>query len=244
MRNNITIVVILILLGVGSWESPVAGFDGHSQEATLAEETTAAYGIALQSDGKIVVAGTARNGFALARFNPDGSLDPGFDEDGKLTTSFAANAAGADVAVQPDQKIVVAGTAGTDFALVRYNPDGSLDPGFDHDGIVTTTFGITATGSGIVIQPDDRIVVAGTAGSDFAVARYNPDGSLDSGFDFDGVVTTSFGTKAVAAGVVLQPDGKIVLAGTVGRIMMRPVSPSPATTRMAAWMLLLAAEGK
>jgi uncharacterized delta-60 repeat protein len=209
-------MVILILLGVGRNESQATDFDRPSQEAALAEATTAAYGIALQPDNKLIAAGTALNQFALARFNPDGSLDLNFDEDGKVTTSIGANAAGAGVVIQSDNKIVVAGTAGSDFALARYNSDGSLDSDFGADGIVTTTFGVIAAGSGLVIQPDGKLVLAGTAGDDFAVARYNLDGSLDPGFDFDGVVTTGFGTAADAAGAVLQPDGKIVLAGTVG----------------------------
>ena len=214
--KNITIVVILGLLGLGGHERPAAGSDRRLQEPALTEVTTAAYGIALQSDNKIIAAGTALNQFALARFNPDGSLDLSFDEDGKVTTSFGANAAGAGVIIQADDKIVVGGTAGDDFALARYHPDGSLDPGFDADGILTTTFGASAAGAGLVIQPDGKLILAGTAGDDFAVARYNADGSLDPGFDFDGVVTTSFGAAADAAGAVLQPDGKILLAGTVG----------------------------
>jgi len=95
MRNRIILVVTLILLGVGSKGSPVAGFERHSPEAARAEATTAAYGIALQPDNKILAAGTALNQFALARYNPDGSLDLSFDEDGKVLTSFGANAAGA-----------------------------------------------------------------------------------------------------------------------------------------------------
>ena len=213
---GIIVVVFSIILGVGSNNSLVMGFDRPSQEAILATINTAAFGITLQSDNKVVVAGTAGTHFAVARYNPDGSLDLGFDEDGKVTTSFGINAAGSGVAIQPDEKIVVAGTAGTDFALARYYSDGSLDTGFGNDGKVTTSFGSKATGSDIVIQPDGKIVIVGTAGTDIALVRYNPDGTLDLGFDGNGKVTTSFGTNAAGSGVVIQPDGKIVVAGTVG----------------------------
>ncbi len=91
---------------------------------------------------------------------------------------------------------------------------GPLDPSFDGDGVVTTTVGDLASAEGVVVQPDGKIVVAGQADGAFAVARYNPDGGLDSGFGSGGVVTTSVGSGyARANDVVVQPDGKIVAAG-------------------------------
>ncbi|MEX2459630.1 MAG: calcium-binding protein [Actinomycetota bacterium] len=178
--------------------------------------------VAVQADGKIVVAGTAVPGvtldFGVSRYNPNGSLDPAFDTDGKVTTDFAGNnELGVAVAIQDDGKIVVAGaTVGTtvDFALARYNANGSLDATFDTDGKVTTDFaGGSDQAVGVAIQDDGKIVAAGFASADLALARYNTNGSLDTTFDTDGKVTTDFGGNDVAADVAVQDDGKIVAAG-------------------------------
>jgi len=186
------------------------------------------FGVALQADGKIVVAGYSNGGvdddFALVRYKADCALDPSFSG-GKVTTSISGNADHAiDLAIQPDGKIVAVGftkpTAGTfAFALVRYNPDGTLDTTFDTDGIVSTSInGVDDQARDVVLQTDGKIVVVGWtrigANLDTAVVRYNSNGSLDTSFDLDGIVVTS-----VSAGndsghdVVIQPDGKIVVAG-------------------------------
>jgi uncharacterized delta-60 repeat protein len=152
-----------------------------------------AFGVAIQSDGKIVVAGVATIDFALVRYNPDGSLDTRFGTGGKVTTDFSGDSDHAHgVAIQPDGKIVVAGTAGfAEFALARYNTDGTLDTGFRTDGKLTTDFsGGIEQAHGVAIQPDGKIVVVGVAGEDFALARYNGDGTLDTSFSSDGKVIT------------------------------------------------------
>ncbi|KJY31239.1 DUF11 domain-containing protein [Streptomyces katrae] len=184
-----------------------------------------AFGIAIQAGGAIVAAGTSGTDVAVARYNAvDGSLDTGFDGDGKVITGFAGGSATAyDVTLQSDNKIVIAGRAGynypsndSDFALARYNPNGSLDTTFDGDGRVTTAFAGPDVANGVKIQPDGKIVTAGSSGFDFALARYNgADGSLDTGFDGDGKVTTDFGTNTLdgAADLALQTDGRIVAAG-------------------------------
>jgi uncharacterized delta-60 repeat protein len=186
---------------------------------------------AIQSDGKILVAGTSSNGtnndFALVRYNTDGSLDTTFDTDGIVTTDFGDNDNGESMAIQSDGKIVVAGDSnapGTfDFAVARYNTDGSLDTTFDTDGMATTDFGVLHDRAyAVAIQSDGKIVVAGYArmspttpvNNDFALVRYNSDGSLDNTFDTDGMLTTSIGggqDQAYAIGI--QSDGKIVVAG-------------------------------
>ena len=188
------------------------------------------HAVAIQIDGKIVVAGYSNGGdsdFAVARYNPDGSLDTSFDTDGKQTTDIEG-IGGADVgdavALQSDGKIVVAGRgfngADDDFAVVRYNANGSLDTSFDTDGKVTTDFGFgNDLGQAVAIQSDDKIVVAGFAFDgtdfDFAVVRYDPtDGSLDSSFDTDGIVTTDFGSGDRGHAVAIQGNGKIVVAGS------------------------------
>ena len=153
-----------------------------------------------------------------------GDLDTSFDSDGKVTTEVGSTDDFArSVAIQSDGKIVAAGFSSNgsdwDFALVRYNTDGSLDTSFDTDGKVTT-----AIGSGddhavsVAIQSDGKIVAAGYSDNgsdnDFALVRYNTDGSLDASFDGDGKVTTAIGSDwDQAYSVAIQSDGKIVAAG-------------------------------
>jgi uncharacterized delta-60 repeat protein len=259
-----------------------------------------AYAAVLQPDGKIVVAGTTLVGadaqgaggslaFALARYNPDGSLDTSFGTDGKVITdlnpsgddelfsialsgdkiiaagittnaggnvdfavarydtngalddSFGTNGVATldinsgskdevqGVAVQSDGKIVVAGfteataaasSTGPDFAVVRYNTNGTLDDSFGTGGVVTTDFnGLADEAHALALQPDGKILVAGRASpatgpADFGLVRYNTDGSLDTSFGTGGKVTTDFDGKGdFAYAMTLQPDGKIVLAG-------------------------------
>jgi uncharacterized delta-60 repeat protein len=199
--------------------------------------------IAIQADGKIVAAGATGNlnaphDFALARYNPDGSLDISFDGDGKVITPISVTGGNEEalaVAIQPnDGKIIAAGKTSVgqdDFALVRYNPDGSLDTSFDGDGKVTTALGDISTSpdqvNALAIQSDGKIVAVGISSNtvtsrDFGLARYNPDGSLDTSFDGDGKVTTDFSTDFCidcittdeAYDVAIQPaDGKIVAIG-------------------------------
>ncbi|MFC1820224.1 LamG-like jellyroll fold domain-containing protein [Thermodesulfobacteriota bacterium] len=184
-----------------------------------------AYGMAVQSDGKIVVAGESSGVFAVVRYNTDGSLDTTFDTDGKVTTAVGSDVDYAyDVAVQSDGKIVVAGItdngSNIDFAVVRYNTIGSPDDSFGSGGIVTTTIGsYDDNAMSTVVQSDGKIVVAGYADDgtgyyDFAVVRYNADGSLDTTFDMDGIVTTDIASSFdQAMDLALQSDGKLVAAG-------------------------------
>jgi uncharacterized delta-60 repeat protein len=193
-----------------------------------------AFDVVVQSDQQIVAAGVTGFGvFALARYNPDGSLDLSFGGDGKVTTDIAPGLdEGLGAALQPDGKIVVVGTAGGQigrrFALVRYNTDGSLDTTFGRgDGIVTTDMSSSwDAADDVAIQPDGKIVVVGTAHSfagdaNFAVARYNANGSLDRSFSGDGKVQTNFiaGRHGYdyASAVALDPaSGRILAAGSAG----------------------------
>ena len=199
-----------------------------------------AYALGIQpvgmSDVKIVVAGYSSNGskynFALVMYNTDGSLDTGFGAalTGIVTTSIgssydAAHALGIQSDGTSDFKIVVAGSSANgskyNFALVRYNKDGSLDTTFGNNGIVTTPIGSNFDAAyALGIQPaDGSIVAAGYSGNgsnyDFALVKYNTNGSLDTGFGAGGIVTTPIGNdddKAFALGI--QPaDGRIVVAG-------------------------------
>jgi uncharacterized delta-60 repeat protein len=205
-------------------------FSGDGKLTTdFASSDDSADSVAIQADGKIIVAGSSGGDFAVARYNTDGSLDTSLDADGKLTTDFGGSEGdGANsVAIQSDGKVVVAGYRGIDggnaeFAVARYNTDGSLDTSFAGDGRLTTFFGYGAARS-VAIQADGKIVVAGYSftGSyysyySFAVARYNTDGSLDTSFDGDGKLTTDFGSSSHdrASSVKIQADGKIVVAGS------------------------------
>lgn len=202
----------------------------------------AAFGLAIQPDGKTLVVGMAREGydtaghsdiaFALARYTLDGHLDATFSLDGKILADLTSGQDIAmDVVLQGDGRIVVAGRAGGDggrFALLRYMPGGSRDPTFSGDGKVFMNF---ARGddfaSAVALQPDEKIVVAGTASrfsyeSGFGLVRYGPDGTLDVSFSGDGKVVTRFAgnfDQAYDLGdqvhdVAVQADGKIVAAGS------------------------------
>jgi uncharacterized delta-60 repeat protein len=191
--------------------------------------------IAIQSDGKIVVAGMVYNSggtyydFGLARYNTDGSPDADFGIDGKQTTDFFNFADYAfAIAIQSDAKIVVAGQAGDyltnndDFALARYNTDGTLDVSFDGDGKQTTGFfsGGYDRAFALAIQTDGKIIAGGQVGNnatydiDFGLARYTTDGALDAGFGTGGKQTTDFfGGQDVASTIAIQSDGKIIALG-------------------------------
>lgn len=184
--------------------------------------------VKIQSDGKIVVAGTTNNGgnrdFAVVRYNTDGSLDTTFDFDGKVTTDIGGYYdSSSSISIQTDGKIVVSGISNNgvndDFAVVRYNTDGSLDTTFDFDGKVTTDIGgYNDTCRSIAIQTDGKILVSGYFNNglnlDIATVRYNDNGSMDSSFDVDGKVTTAVGNlDDICHSIILQNDGKIVLGG-------------------------------
>jgi uncharacterized delta-60 repeat protein len=192
--------------------------------------------VVIQPTGGIVTAGVRTVGilghtdFALTRHDESGNLDHSFGTDGIATTDLGGDsdlALGA--AVLPDNGIVavgrtdVRGPQKTDFGVVRYLPDGTPNPNFGNGGIVTTPFsGMGAQANAVAVQPDGKIVVAGFALSnainfDFAVARYNPDGSLDDGFGAHGIATADVGGENDdATGLALQSDGKIVLGGITG----------------------------
>ena len=202
---------------------------GTSGRATTTFDTfvNIASSVVIQSDGKIVAAGSSHSSstgdFAVARFNPNGSLDTTFDGDGKVTTDFGNTSdRGYAVAIQTDGKLVVAGYASDGnarFALARYNSNGSLDSSFGGTGKITTTFlGVDDYAFGVAVQTDGKIVAAGYASSgpsySFALARYSSTGALDLSFGSSGKVMFDFSNKAAQAqDVAIQADGKIVASG-------------------------------
>ena len=208
-------------------------FSGDGKQTTFVTTPSRDFGeaVARQSDGKLVVAGTTDAGnlgetnFAVARYNDDGTLDTAFSGDGLLTTDFANDVDFAsDLAIQSDGKIVVVGSGvgtggsatGTRFALARYNANGSLDTSFGGgDGLVMTQpgFGQVGQGTGVAIQPDGKIVTAGTDFADFVVMRHNADGSLDTTFSGDGITKADLAAGDRPEAVAIQTDGRIVVAG-------------------------------
>ncbi len=204
-------------------------FNGTGKVITaIGSGTDAAYSVALQPDGNIVVAGRCFGGtgidFCLARYLANGVLDASFGSNGTVITAIGS---GDDVArglaLQPDGKLVVAGYCanGTtyDFCLARYLASGTLDVSFNGFGTVITPIG---TGDdyaiSLALQPDGKIIVAGVcsngANSDFCLARYLANGTLDTSFGSTAKVITPIGSgNDYGYSVVLQPDGKIVVAG-------------------------------
>ena len=234
-------VGLLTLLVAGLVFSPLAlaaagdldsSFDGDGKVITDFGKNEYAHGMAIQRDGKIVVVGGDTEldppryyrDFILARYLSDGSLDPSFGG-GRVRTDFAGGSDEAQgVVEQPDGKLVVAGwTAsepGLQFAFVRYNADASLDPTFDGDGKAMVSSELSGQALAIALQPDGRVVAAGEAcdasSCDFALARLNPNGSVDTSFDADGMVLTDLsGGDDLATSLAVQADGKIVAAGIV-----------------------------
>jgi len=183
--------------------------------------------VKIQTDGKIVVVGYAQSvndwDFALARYNSDGTLDTTFGGTGVIVTGFNvfSNDYAIDSVIQTDGRIVVAGLSvdslGNSFmALSRYNSNGSLDTTFGSSGLVTTAFGnfFDDEAWGVALQTDGKIVVTGVSDGDFAVVRYNSNGSIDTSFGVSGIqfLFTNTGVN-VGRSVAIQTDGKIVAVG-------------------------------
>lgn len=172
--------------------------------------------VLVQTDGKIIVAGYSSNNFALARYNTNGSLDSSFGTGGKVTTNIGGNDICESAILQKDGKIILVGSNSTDYALARYNTNGTLDTTFGPPGaggIVTTdAFGLDYIQSAI-IQNDGKIVVGGYVlagnGTLFSnqLIRYNTNGSVDSSFSYSDSQDW-WGTS-----VNIQNDSKIIFAG-------------------------------
>lgn len=204
--NGKTASVIIRYNADGSLDT---SFDGDGiVVASISDSSVFGFDAAVLPDGKILVSGAVTtsdsSSFAVFRYNSDGSADSTFGTNGRVVTLLSGFPYSLqNLAVQKDGKILLAGVSSTDrfssrfhFALVRLNSDGILDTSFGNNGVVTTKINASADDRdailGILIQSDNKIVVAGYSHSgtntkvDFAAARYNPDGSLDSTFDGDG----------------------------------------------------------
>lgn len=216
-----------------------SGFGTNGTVLTDFGGNDAARNVIVQADSKLVVVGYffagAPPNIAVARYNSDGTLDSSFDADGMLTLAVGPSASyGWDAVQDADGKLVIAadsyvsGSTAYDFTLVRLNDDGSLDSSYNTDGVATGTVDAAAYNDRprrVLQQPDGKLVVVGSSftplsanATDFSVARFNTDGSLDSGFAGDGTMRQQFGTPSSSAylsGLAVQPDGKIITGGDV-----------------------------
>lgn len=196
---------------------------GGTRFDSLSPRTDRATSLALQGDGKIVVAGYAddgglRHNFLVVRYTASGDLDSGFGVGGSRVSSLTApshNVANA-VVVQPDGRIILGGWTGNGFTAARYTAAGTLDASFGAGGFVS----IAGTGqaNGMTLQPDGKVVLVGFAwvngGYDMQVARVTTAGVADGTFGASGVATTAVGERSDQAyAVTTQPDGKLLVAG-------------------------------
>jgi len=195
----------------------VASFGPYGNGATLRPSNVA---VLAQPDGKVVTVGGFEGTVSVARQSTSGRFDRTFSGDGRAQIVVPPQGAANAAALQPDGKIVIVGAASgfADFFVARVRADGALDPSFSQDGMVTTDFGggTVDQAFGVAIAPDGKIVVVGQGGNDgMGVARYNTNGTLDATFSADGKLVTRFGGTANANDVVVQANGKIVVAGVV-----------------------------
>jgi len=204
------------LVTVDFFEPPPAFGSGDIAESVL-----------LQPDGRLVLVGgtsyspPATSLFALARLQPDGSLDPSFGVGGRVTTSVGGQSAASAGVLQPDGRIVAVGDGGLGgsgtLAAARYTINGTLDPTFGTGGILLLSqFPGQFTVHDLALQPDGKLVIAGrkwNATYDFMLVRLLPDGTPDPTFDGDGLVTSDFGAYETGASVIVLADGRIILGG-------------------------------
>ncbi|MDP9491013.1 MAG: PASTA domain-containing protein [Actinomycetota bacterium] len=195
---------------------PTFGKDGKVVTTFQTDSIDSASAVLIQADGKIVAGGGTRgdvstSDFALARYLPDGGLDPSFGSGGRVITPISSAADHLfDLAFQADGKLVAAGWSfqggGPHIALARYDQDGILDRSFDGDGIVIASF--RSAGAHILVQRDGKLLVTGGG----EVTRFSADGSLDGSFGEGGRARSG---NVGAFATALQPDGKILVIGTV-----------------------------
>ena len=229
MRSFGVAALAVAALAVPGKLDPTFGSGG--KVLTQIGDGSAGQAIALQRDGKLVVAGFAgrygsNTDFEVARYTPRGRLDRSFGQKGMVATDFGTYEQAAAVKIQPDGRIVVAGYTYTEgsspqyaVAVARYRRNGSLDSSFGAGGKVVEP-GVDFVA--LVLQRDGKIVVGGQDNRDFAPYRFalyrlNHDGSLDTNFGTNGEVTTQFEPySAGVSGLAIQPDGKIVALGSAG----------------------------
>jgi uncharacterized delta-60 repeat protein len=219
------------------WDGPLDPSFGAGGKVTTDFGTDGDYAnsMAMDAQGRIVVGGGgppasrcgsctgSAPGFELARYEPDGTLDPSFGAGGKVTTHFGARSGLNSIAIDRRGRIVAAGFANHDFALARYWPSGNLDRRFSNDGKVTGPLRNVDGGAGFVgIDSRRRIVAVGGGGvTSFLIARYKPNGSLDRSFGRDGMVKTDSGSSSVWSAAIDSRDRIVVAAGHAEGVLAR-----------------------
>lgn len=201
-------------------------------ESTLDYADEEGRSIAIQTDGKILVAGYTYNGFnndvLILKYNSDGTLDNTFGTNGVVLFDVGRHEEAYAISLQADGKIVLVGYSwemDKNVLVLRYNSDGTLDPTFGTNGVVTTDVEHHDYGYALALQPDGKIVVAGETSiptDRYAmVLRYNSDGTLDATFGTNGVIIYDGIGEDIAYGVSLQSDGKIVVTGSTSEAYPR-----------------------
>lgn len=199
------------------------GTDGHVITVTPVDVTLQARTMALQPDGRIILAGGGSAGFAIMRYTESGIPDSTFDDDGLVTIHFSnGNDQCTALAVQPDSRILLVGYSNglqsDSVAMARLEPDGTLDDTFGNGGIVRANYpGLPSAALGLDLMNDGRFVICGSANTRAIAARFHPDGTADESFNGFGWKFFTFAGTTLARfnGVHVQEDGSIVLGGTV-----------------------------
>jgi len=235
MKNLSVILVVLLIICYSSLKAQSGNPDStfatngklYINISPISNSTDFANTVALQTDGKVLIAGSTWTGstknFALARCNSDGTLDNTFNQSGIVTTEVGISSVIHSIAIQPNNKIIAVGCSESNqndgFLLVRYNCDGSLDSSFGINGIVRTQIsGVEEGARTAKIQGDGKIIVGGYSGSNesqnFALARYESNGMIDTTFGENGIQITKFNDEPDGiTSIALQSDGKIVAGG-------------------------------
>lgn len=198
-----------------------SSFGINGRQVTSFDNRAYAYSMTLQPDGRIILAGNGSKGLGLIRYKANGSLDSTFGDNGKVDQILGNMGADArSIALQSDGKIVVCGFIGG-FGVARFKQNGMLDSTFGTNGYSQIIFGSNyeSTANSILVQPNQQIIVSGIdnegLNQNFAIAKFNSNGLLDSSFGINGKNTTDFGHNYdYSYSSCLQPDGKIVLSGT------------------------------
>ncbi|MGL4231196.1 MAG: hypothetical protein ACRCWJ_07500 [Casimicrobium sp.] len=195
-----------------------------------ARDTDAAQAIALQPDGKVLLAGYCGLSFCALRYNNNGTLDTTWNDTGVVITPIGIRDRANAIALQPDGKVLLAGYclngtnpaggSNTNFCTVRYNVNGTLDTAWNGTGTLIAVTTDYQEANAMALQPDGKVLLAGSCvgatNSGFCALRYNTDGTLDTSWNGTGTVTTPIGEEGAgnrAYAIALQPDGKVVLAG-------------------------------
>ena len=168
----------------------------------------------IYNNNKILIVTSINYNFFIMRFNTVGSLDNTFGSNGTITTDLGGNDIGSTIIIDSNNQILVGGTKNNNFAIARYNNNGSLDISFGINGYVVSNLGGNDYGYSINFDNNKKIILGGTSNNNFAIARYNEDGSLDTTFGQNGTIITDLGNYDYAYSIIIDNYNKILLGGT------------------------------